>query len=128
MFVALIVAQLCAVQDSAWLCSLNTRHRLHVLLQEDDGSLFSDGRVFFLQVARDRMFAFDFVTAWLAVGTKHDVSELVCRKGSLDVVDADHSQAKNGVAQQAEAKDDKVACITEDGIDYVEDVYEMGFV
>ena len=75
--------------------------------------------------ATGRLF-FDVVSAWLVVGAKHDNSELVCMEASLDVVDADHSQAGKDVVQQVEGNYDKVACIPEHGIVNLEVVYEMG--
>ena len=76
--------------------------------------------------AKDRTVVFYFVSAWLVVGAKHDNSELVCMEASLDVVDADHSQARKDVVQQVEGNDDKVACIPEHGIVNLEVAYEMG--
>ena len=64
------------------------------------------------------------MSAWLVVEAKHDNSELACMEAGLDVVDADHSQAKKDAVQQAEANDDKVVCIPEDGIANVDVVYE----
>ena len=76
--------------------------------------------------ARDRTVVFDVVSAWLVVGAKHDNSEMVCMEASLDVVDADHSNAREDVVQQVEGNDDKVVYITEHGIVNLEVAYEMG--
>ena len=72
------------------------------------------------------MRAFDFVTAWLAVEARQDDAAPVCREGSMDYLAEDHSQARFGAVQQAEAKDDKAERMREDVIDYVADVYGVG--
>ena len=79
-----------------------------------------------LKKPKDRTVVFDFVSAWLVVGAKHDNSELVCMEASLDVADADHSQARQDVVQQVEGNGGKAACVPEHGIVNLEVAYEMG--
>ena len=110
---SLISAFFEAVYDSAW-------------FKEIMVFCVSDRCMFLFKKARDRTVVFDFVSAWLVVGSKHDNSEMVCMEASLDVLDADHSNATEDVVQQVEGNHDKVACIPEHGIVNFEVAYGMG--
>ena len=96
------------------------------MVQGDYGTQSSEGYMFLFKKGKDSVCFFDVVSAWLVVGAKHDRPELVCMEASLDVCDADHSQATDDSVQQAEANYYKVVCIPGDGTAKVEDVYEMG--